>query len=67
MTKNSTLKIGLFAIGLEAYWPQFEGLEERLEKYLEKVHNKLSSLDREIVNLGMVDAFNLSADFSCIG
>lgn len=55
MTQNSTLKIGLFAIGLEAYWPQFEGLKVRLEQYLEKVHNKLSSLDREIINLGMVD------------
>ncbi len=25
------LKIGLFAIGLEAYWPQFKGLNPRLE------------------------------------
>jgi len=25
------LKIGLFGIGLDAYWPQFPGLKERLE------------------------------------
>ena len=24
------LKVGLFGIGLEAYWDQFEGLEQRL-------------------------------------
>ena len=28
------LKIGLFGIGLEAYWSQFEGLEQRLSQYV---------------------------------
>ena len=28
---QSHFKIGLFGIGLEAYWEQFEGLKERLE------------------------------------
>jgi len=27
----ATLRIALFAIGLDAYWPQFEGLKQRLE------------------------------------
>src|SRR5271157_6249681 len=31
----SPLKIGLFGIGLDAYWPQFPGLKERLESYLQ--------------------------------
>ena len=26
-------RIGVFGIGLAAYWPQFEGLRERLEGY----------------------------------
>ena len=26
-------KIGLFGIGLNAYWPQFPGLEDRLKGY----------------------------------
>ena len=26
-------KIGVFGIGLAAYWPQFEGLKEHLEGY----------------------------------
>ena len=25
------VRIGLFGIGLDAYWPQFAGLEERLQ------------------------------------
>ena len=27
----SNLRVGLFAIGHEAYWSQFEGLEQRLQ------------------------------------
>ena len=25
------LKIGIFGIGLDTYWPQFKGLKQRLE------------------------------------
>lgn len=49
------LKIGLFAIGLDTYWPQFAGLKERLEGYLSIVETKLASLHPHIVNAGMVD------------
>jgi L-arabinose isomerase len=49
------LKIGLFGIGLDTYWPQFEGLKERLEGYLDGVQEKLSALHPSIVNAGLVD------------
>ncbi len=49
------LKIGLFGIGLEAYWAQFEGLEKRLTGYVEVVAGKLQSYDAQIVNLGLID------------
>jgi len=49
------LKIGLFGIGLDTYWPQFEGLKERLEGYLTVVGEKLSSLHPSVVNAGLVD------------
>ena len=49
------LKIGLFGIGLEAYWPQFEGLEERLSGYIKMVENKLKDFGAEIINLGLID------------
>lgn len=49
------LKIGLFGIGLDAYWPQFDGLEKRLEGYLAQIRQKLTNLHPGIVNLGLVD------------
>jgi L-arabinose isomerase len=50
-----TTKIGLFGIGLDAYWPQFAGLKERLEGYLGIVESKLVRDGIEIVNLGLID------------
>lgn len=55
MSHAQSLRIGLFGIGLDAYWPQFPGLRERLEGYLERVAKKLGRPGVEIVNLGLVD------------
>jgi L-arabinose isomerase len=55
MKSNFPLKIGLFGIGLDAYWPQFKGLKERLEGYLEEASTKLESFGAGIVNLGLID------------
>jgi len=49
------LRIGLFGIGLDAYWPQFTGLKERLEGYVARVAAKLGRPGVEVVNLGLVD------------
>ncbi len=49
------LTIGLFGIGLDAYWPQFPGLKERLEGYLQRVQHKLEHPGVEVVNLGLID------------
>ncbi|GAA4089816.1 arabinose isomerase [Mucilaginibacter panaciglaebae] len=56
-SKNSVqkVKIGLFGIGLDTYWEQFEGLEQRLRGYVDVVSNKLSAFDVEIVNPGLID------------
>lgn len=51
-----TLKIGLFGIGLEAYWSQFDGLEDRLNRYVSIVEKRLSGFGAEIVNVGLVDS-----------
>lgn len=48
------LKVGLFGIGLDAYWPQFAGLKERLETYLDRVAVKLRRPDVDVVNLGLI-------------
>lgn len=49
------LRIGLFGIGLDAYWAQFQGLKERLEGYVERVAGKLARPGVEVVNLGLID------------
>lgn len=48
-------KVGLFGIGLDTYWPQFDGLKERLEGYLAEVETKLLAYEATIVNVGLVD------------
>ena len=64
---QNTLKIGLFGIGLDAYWAQFEGLEARLQGYLQTVENKLAAIHPGIINLGLIDtaekAFEAGSQF----
>lgn len=48
-------RVGLFGIGLDAYWPQFEGLRERLAGYLGQTEKKLAAAGVDVVNLGLVD------------
>jgi L-arabinose isomerase len=55
MKKSWPLKVGLFGIGLEAYWEQFKGLENRLNGYLNIVADKLKSYPLELLNLGLID------------
>lgn len=50
------MRVGLFGIGLAAYWSQFEGLEERLRGYVARVAKRLAGPGREIVNFGLVDS-----------
>ena len=50
------LRVGLFGIGLAAYWSQFAGLEERLRGYVGVVEERLKGPGRTIVNLGLVDS-----------
>ena len=50
------LKVGLFGIGLAAYWPQFAGLERRLKGYLGQVEKRLQRTGVEVVNLGLIDS-----------
>lgn len=52
---NSVVKIGLFGIGLDTYWPQFDGLKERLEGYLSQVQHNLQQINPVIINAGLVD------------
>src|SRR5580698_4279510 len=54
--RGKVLRIGLCGVGLDAYWPQFPGLRQRLDAYIAQVSERLSSPEVEVVNLGMVDS-----------
>jgi L-arabinose isomerase len=48
-------RVGLVGIGLQAYWQQFAGLEERLRSYVTKVGEKISAMGVGVIDLGLVD------------
>lgn len=54
-TARTRCRVGLFSIGLAAYWPQFAGLRERLAGYGNFVGERLRQMGAEVVNVGMVD------------
>lgn len=68
---HNSLKVGIFGIGLDAYWSQFNGLETRLCGYVEEVAQKVARPGVEVVNLGLVDtpdkAFTAGHDFRRAG
>lgn len=55
MRDHATLRIGLLGVGLAEYWPQFDGLYERLLGYLATVEGRLGGHGREVVSFGLVD------------
>ena len=48
-------KIGLFGIGLDTYWAQFDGLLDNLKKYQAQISEKIAGFGVEVVDAGMVD------------
>jgi L-arabinose isomerase len=49
------MKAGLFGIGLDTYWPQFEGLLPRLEGYRQQIRQRMEAMGVTVVDAGMVD------------
>src|SRR5438046_2830247 len=59
MSENSRVHeftVGLFGIGLDAYWPQFEGLQQRLTGYTQQIAQRLEKPGVRVINLGLVDS-----------
>ena len=48
-------KIGLFGIGLDTYWSQFDGLLDNLKKYQEEIRTRITGFGVEVIDGGMVD------------
>ena len=49
------LRVGLCGIGLDAYWPQFAGLREQLERNLAQVQHRIEAMGVQVTALGLVD------------
>lgn len=49
------LRVGIAGLGLDAYWPQFAGLEQRLTGYLAELEQQIAGGRRTVINLGLVD------------
>ncbi len=60
MTERPAPRVGVFGIGLAAYWPQFEGLRERLEGYQRRLEERLAARGAEVVSAGLVDSPELA-------
>lgn len=52
---ENKIKVGLFGIGLDTYWGQFEGLLDRLTGYQAFIKKEMEKLGAEVVDAGMVD------------
>jgi L-arabinose isomerase len=55
MSVTPKSRVGVFGIGLAAYWPQFAGLKERLEGYQDQVESRISAFGAEVISAGLVD------------
>jgi L-arabinose isomerase len=53
--QKTQAKVGIFGIGLAAYWPQFDGLKERLEGYQGQVEARLAGMGAQVISAGLVD------------
>ena len=51
-----SLNIALFGIGLDTYWPQFSGLEQRLTDYLQHIDQRFTTLNATVINGGLIDS-----------
>jgi len=48
-------KVGLFGIGLDTYWSQFDGLLDNLMTYQSQIKNRIGQFGVEVIDAGMVD------------
>ena len=49
------MKAGIFSIGLDTYWSQFDGLLDNLNGYHAEIRDRIAGMGIELVDAGMVD------------
>ncbi len=50
------VKVGLFGIGLDTYWDQFDGLLDRLKAYQKQIAGRMEEFGAEVIDAGLVDS-----------
>src|SRR5215471_13222400 len=55
-------RVGVFGIGLHAYWEQFPGLKQRLEGYQRLVETRVADFGVEVLSAGLVDTAPAAAE-----
>jgi L-arabinose isomerase len=55
VSRGAAPRVAVFGIGLAAYWPQFDGLRERLAGYQAGIERRIEELGADVVTAGLVD------------
>ena len=50
------IRVGLFGIGLDTYWGQFDGLLDRLTGYQHTIRDRLQEQGCRVADAGMIDS-----------
>lgn len=66
MKEQTATKLGLFGIGLETYWKQFEGLKKRLEDYQHRIASRLEQSGVTVINAGLVDTVDKAGNVATL-
>jgi L-arabinose isomerase len=59
---DKRFKVGLFTIGLDTYWNQYNGLRQRLEENNATICCQLNAAGADVVNIGIVDSVEKALD-----
>ena len=60
------MKTGIFSIGLDTYWPQFDGLLDNLNGYHAEIRDRIAGMGTELVDGGMVDNVEKAHEVSAL-
>jgi L-arabinose isomerase len=60
------MKAGIFSIGLDTYWPQFDGLLDNLKGYHAEIRDRIAGMGTELVDGGMVDNVEKAHEVSAL-
>jgi L-arabinose isomerase len=55
-SRKQRLHIGLYGVGLDTYWPQFDGLYERLQSYQDQIRARIEREGVTVFDVGIVDS-----------